>query len=157
MRLPPESDGRRRLGELIEERRLDLRLRLRDLADVSGLSTETLRQIKAGSGGLRPLTKRALEEALRWAPGSVDAILAGGDPAEARRDRRDEDVDQQLRELARLAGPDFVAEFERSMKRWGPAARRSILATMLSALAEASAVAGVDVDPRGGERPAAGA
>ncbi|MGW4422616.1 hypothetical protein [Streptosporangium sp. NPDC004631] len=59
---------------------MNLGLLWADVATASGITTEALRTIRTGSGGMRPLTKRGIEIALLWEQGSVDAILNGGDP-----------------------------------------------------------------------------
>lgn len=55
----------------------------RDVSRVAGMSYEGLRAIRRGDRQPTAMTKARLEDALRWAGGSVDAILAGGEPAEA--------------------------------------------------------------------------
>src|SRR5690606_39965041 len=69
-----------RLAQAIEARRGELGLSLREVAERAGITGETLRAVRRGSNEPSQLTKRGIERALRWAPGSVDAILAGGDP-----------------------------------------------------------------------------
>lgn len=65
----------------MDARRRELRLRWRDVADAAGISYETLRTIRRGHyDGMRPLTETGIEQALRWAPGSIATILAGGAP-----------------------------------------------------------------------------
>lgn len=61
-------------------RRKDLGLRWLDVAQRGGITTQTLRELRAGAREPRELTKAAIERALEWEPGSVDAILAGGEP-----------------------------------------------------------------------------
>lgn len=74
--------ARTRFNDLLEERRLELGLSLRDLAGAAGVSYEVIRSLRAGTGGdPRPLTMRRLDGALRWKPGSVERVLYhGGDP-----------------------------------------------------------------------------
>jgi|SRR5690606_7104785 len=72
-----------RLAQAIEARRGELGLSLREVAERAGITGETLRAVRRGSNEPSQLTKRGIERALRWAPGSVDAILAGGDPTPA--------------------------------------------------------------------------
>lgn len=76
----PSSPNRERLAELMEERRKDLRLRWQDVAETAGLSLKTLHSVRTSDKGMAQLTKTAIEDALRWEHGSVDLILAGGDP-----------------------------------------------------------------------------
>lgn len=74
------SRARERLNRLMDERRADLRLRWADVATRAGLTKEGLRGVRQGPGSIRSLTKRGIEDALRWAPGSIDSILSGGTP-----------------------------------------------------------------------------
>jgi len=76
----PESPNRRRLAELMEERRKDLRLRWQDVAEASGLSLKTLHSVRSSDRRVAELTKTGVEDGLRWEHGSVDLILSGGDP-----------------------------------------------------------------------------
>jgi hypothetical protein len=75
-----KAQARRRLAELMDERRGELRLRWRDVADAGGISYEVVRAVRNGGGEIRLLTQRGIEDGLRWEQGSVRAILAGGDP-----------------------------------------------------------------------------
>lgn len=64
----------------MDKRRVDLRLHWADVAERADVTTETLRQVRRGSQDIRALTRAAIEEGLQWERGSIDAILAGGDP-----------------------------------------------------------------------------
>ncbi|GAA2092541.1 hypothetical protein GCM10009780_37320 [Actinomadura alba] len=64
----------------MDARRLELGLTWDQVAALSGVHRETLRTIRRGTGDIRSLTKSGIEKALQWAAGSIDAILAGGDP-----------------------------------------------------------------------------
>lgn len=88
-----------RLDLAMDARRLSLNLEWRDLAAEAGVSYETLRALRR-AGNAAPLTKRRVEEALRWTPGSIDAVLAGGEPtlAESLESAPGYDVNE-LREL----------------------------------------------------------
>ncbi len=78
---PHEDEHRTRLAAFIEGRREELRLTWNEVAVLAGLSKEGLRNLRTGrTGAIRPLTRRGLEDALRWETGSVTAILAGGEP-----------------------------------------------------------------------------
>ena len=81
-------DARRRLAELMEQRRLDLGLLWQGVADAAvaagfKLSLKTLHSVRAGTAGIRPLTQRAIEAGLQWEQGSIGRILTDGDPAPA--------------------------------------------------------------------------
>lgn len=81
--MPPvhkKKSARDRLAQHLDERRLDLGMKWADVAANSGLTTETLRQVRSGSSAIRPLTARAIELALGWTRGSVQAVLQGGEP-----------------------------------------------------------------------------
>lgn len=102
-----------RLDLAMDARRLSLNLEWRDLAKAAGVSYETLRALRR-AGNAAPLTKRRVEDALHWTPGSIDAVLAGGQPTPAEPERPDYDV-EELRELrAQLnAVIDRIEEIQR--------------------------------------------
>jgi hypothetical protein len=64
----------------MDSRRRDLRLTWDEVAAHAGIHRETLRQIRIGSGDIRPLSAAGIENALEWERGSIDAILEGRDP-----------------------------------------------------------------------------
>ena len=68
----------------MEERALELGLSWREIASRAHIAYETLRDLRSGRHVPRPLTARNLDRALRWEPGSVQRILAGGELAPAR-------------------------------------------------------------------------
>lgn len=83
---PPEAW--KRLGRALEARRGELgygfRQRERFLADRGGPppSLKTLARLERGErAGYPPATVLRLESMYEWAPGSFEAVLAGGDPA----------------------------------------------------------------------------
>lgn len=69
-----------RLDEHMDARRLDLRMTWREVADAASISPETIRAVRRGDNVPGDITRRGLEDALRWEPGSINRILAGGDP-----------------------------------------------------------------------------
>lgn len=72
------SKAEQRLEQAMNERRLDLGMRWNEVARRAGVSTETLFRFRKG---LRTEdTTHAVERALQWRRGSVDAILTGGKP-----------------------------------------------------------------------------
>jgi hypothetical protein len=73
-----------RLGNRIIARRVALGYRTREaLTDDADISPRTLGDLEIGRRAkYHPNTIAVLEQALRWAPGSVDQILAGGDATE---------------------------------------------------------------------------
>lgn len=70
-----------RLGRLVRERRKSLKKTQVEIQEAGGPSTATLRLIEGGKhSDFRDGTGAALEGAIQWRPGSIDKILAGGDP-----------------------------------------------------------------------------
>jgi|SRR6266508_2654417 len=69
-----------RLDDALERRRVELRMSWRDVTREAGMSNEGLRAIRRGERRPTAVTKARIEHALRWATGSIDAILAGGEP-----------------------------------------------------------------------------
>jgi len=72
-----------RLGHHVVSRRVALGYRNRtDLADSLAFTVRTLADIEHGVRKASPGTYAILENKLSWAPGSIDTILAGGEPKE---------------------------------------------------------------------------
>src|SRR6476660_3148113 len=72
-----------RLGHHVVSRRVALGYRNRtDLADSLAFTVRTLADIEHGIRKASPGTYAILENKLAWAPGSIDTILAGGEPKE---------------------------------------------------------------------------
>ena len=92
------------LASAIETRRGELGLSLREVAGLAGVTGETLRAVRKGSNEPSSLTKRGIERALKWTPGSVDAVLAGIAPTERTPTRTSmEDAEVLARENAERA------------------------------------------------------
>ena len=73
-----------RLGHHVVSRRVALGYRNRtDLANSLQFTVRTLADIEHGVRKASPGTYAMLENKLAWAPGSIDTILAGGEPKEA--------------------------------------------------------------------------
>src|SRR6478609_2419425 len=72
-----------RLGHHIVSRRVALGYRTRiDFANSLQFTVRTLADIEHGTRKASPGTYAMLENKLSWAPGSIDTILAGGEPEE---------------------------------------------------------------------------
>ena len=72
-----------RLGHHVVSRRVALGYRNRtDLANSLPFTVRTLADIEHGVRKASPGTYAMLENKLAWAPGSIDTILAGGEPNE---------------------------------------------------------------------------
>lgn len=71
------------LGGTIKQRRLALGLKQSDAAQLAGVTVRTYGRIeRSEAAGLSSLTAAGIERALRWEPGSLDAIKNGGEPTE---------------------------------------------------------------------------
>ena len=78
-----DSRALERLGHHVVSRRVALGFRNRtDLADSLQFTVRTLSDIEHGVRKASPGTYAMLENKLAWAPGSIDTILAGGEPKE---------------------------------------------------------------------------
>src|ERR1039458_5703661 len=78
--MPDTPQPQHRLGDLMDKRRRELRLRWRDVAVLSGITYEGIRAVRIGTGGLRALTQLGIEDALQWEHGSIRSVQDGGDP-----------------------------------------------------------------------------
>ncbi len=72
----------RKVADWVVRRRADLGLTQVELAQKAGISLDRIQSIEAvrRQGGYRGTTIAALEKALGWDYGSVESILAGGNP-----------------------------------------------------------------------------
>jgi hypothetical protein len=78
-----DSRALQRLGHHVVSRRVALGFRNRtDLAQSLQFTVRTLADIEHGVRKASPGTYAMLENKLAWAPGSIDTILAGGEPTE---------------------------------------------------------------------------
>ncbi|MFI9492845.1 MULTISPECIES: helix-turn-helix domain-containing protein [Streptomyces] len=69
-------------GEM-NARRLQLGLAWKEVAASAGISYETLRAVRKGESAAAPLTARKIEQALRWAQGSLARVEQGKAPVPA--------------------------------------------------------------------------
>jgi hypothetical protein len=70
-----DDEARRRLDAAMDERRLELELDWRQVAERGGITYETLRAARRGSRNIPAKTRRAIEQGLAWERGSVLAVL----------------------------------------------------------------------------------
>ena len=78
-----DRDALDRLGHHIVSRRVALGYRNRtDLADSLPFTVRTLADVEQGVRKASPGTYAILENKLAWVPGSIDTMLAGGEPQE---------------------------------------------------------------------------
>lgn len=84
-KLDPEvmTERKRLLGEWIQQRRAELDLTQEAVAQLGGISSETLRQYEIGRGGDTPQerTLESIDAAMGWCLGSAKSVLIfGKDP-----------------------------------------------------------------------------
>src|SRR4051794_1358785 len=78
------DEARQRLGELVLARRQELGLSLREAARRAGIMRPTWTGMEHGSRRTAAYNFAAIERALDWRPGSIEAVLAGGQPHTSR-------------------------------------------------------------------------
>lgn len=71
---------RQKLAGEMEERRRQLRVNWTEVARRAGKSPQNLLRIRNGEISVTDDAAEGIDEALYWRPGSVHAILAGGEP-----------------------------------------------------------------------------
>ena len=99
-----------RLGHHVVSRRVALGYRNRtDLADSLAFTVRTLADIEHGVRKASPGTYAMLENKLSWAPGSIDTILAGGEPQELVVKQRRPDPNR----LSRTSTEELLLELRR--------------------------------------------
>lgn len=77
------NEPKERLAQAVRLRRRLMRLKQTELKDLGGPSHTTVGAIERGDWeALQDGTKASIEQALGWVDGSVDQVLAGGDPVE---------------------------------------------------------------------------
>jgi hypothetical protein len=74
------DEGRRRLGALISRRRNELSLSLTAAAKAAGIHRDTWTGLERAERTTEPYIYGRFERVLGWSPGSIERILAGGDP-----------------------------------------------------------------------------
>lgn len=67
-----------RLDRVMNQRRVELRMSWRDVAQAAGISEAALRTIRRGRHTPTDLTAAHIEDALQWQPGTLQRILTGG-------------------------------------------------------------------------------
>jgi len=145
-REPLDSD-RARLGEAIRARRLALDgMSVSAAAKLAKVDRATWTQAESGTKATETFTAARIEAALRWAPGSLDAILAGDEPTEL------PELAEPERPAAPAAPPEPTLEQEierlRTMPGLSGRERRAALRALIDFYAG-------DIDEGAEERPTA--
>lgn len=77
----PNDDTLRHWGRTLAERRRLMGFSQEELAEAIHVSKATIAAHEQGRrANLHPSNKIALEQALKWTPGSVDRVMNGGEP-----------------------------------------------------------------------------
>lgn len=76
----PRTPEREALQEAMEARREYLKITWQDVAREGGVKADTIRAARTGTAPIQQSTHAAIERGLQWKPGSVGAVLAGGEP-----------------------------------------------------------------------------
>lgn len=74
------EDAHDRLAELVKTRRKGQGLSVSAAARAAAINRDTWTDFENGTRRLREYNYAGIERALDWGPGSIDSILAGGDP-----------------------------------------------------------------------------
>jgi hypothetical protein len=109
-----------RLAEYVARRRNELGLTQGEVYAAGGPSVATMRMIEGAlQAGYRGNILGRLEQALQWRSGSVQAVLAGGEPAPSDRPAGEptKPLPPEVRRwLAIMADPDVPPETKRRMR-----------------------------------------
>lgn len=114
MAAAPDPGDWSAVGHALRRRVFDeLRLTKAELSQSSGISYKTLTRYLDGEPIVRRDKERALCEAVRWTPDSVERILAGGEPIPIEAEPRpsQEDVEARLTDITRRL-EEALAEVE---------------------------------------------
>lgn len=79
---PDDVEARARLGRLAKDRRLELRISVRAAATRAHVARDTWTGLEEATRRTAETNYAGIEQTLRWTPGSVARVLAGGEPAE---------------------------------------------------------------------------
>ncbi len=96
-----KNQAHTRLAEAMQHRLAELQTDWVGIAARSGVSTQTIRDIRFGrTRTIRETTKNALDDALKWQRGSIDAVLKGGTPTPLPTERRTIDHSSDIEQSA---------------------------------------------------------
>jgi transcriptional regulator with XRE-family HTH domain len=116
-----------RLGQLVAARRKSLGQSINQAAVASGISRTTWTAVEAGTRDTEAYTYGRMERVLRWAAGSIDEILAGGQATVAQESTQEPDAvevaDPDLRRYATIYSdpnldPDLRNLMRQQMRLW---------------------------------------
>jgi DNA-binding Xre family transcriptional regulator len=121
---PVEGEDWRAVAAVVNERMAARRVGQQELAQLSGVSVSTLRQVQHGAGRrVQNKTLAAISRALGWPEDHLSVILLGGGivprgPSSTRADRGPEPAEVMLRVEAQLGQiSERLASIERALLR----------------------------------------
>lgn len=99
---PIDPAARTELNRRMEERRAELGLRWREVAEIAGgITVEGIRGVRVGPSSIPPVTRRKLERALQWPPDEIDRILDSSASTPSAQLTDEEMISMNGRQLAR--------------------------------------------------------
>ena len=112
-----------RLDRLMNDRRLELDMSWTEVIERSGIKGPTLNALRKGTNVPTDKTKRGVERALEWRPGSIDKVLAGEGPDPVPPSIRVSGVEFEVptppgQDLARQPGESGFAYLDRIYELW---------------------------------------
>lgn len=106
-----------RTAALIQERRGHLGLSQKRLAELAGVSARSIQNLESGKNWPLAKNRPAIERALQWEPGSLDAIRKGGEPTELQQPSETPPVVKQPLPQPRAGGGvDDLGELRESIR-----------------------------------------
>jgi hypothetical protein len=98
------------VGALVRARRLALRMSPGQLIEEAGIDAKTLHRLEDGTRWPQERTRLKIEPVLRWAPGSIDNLLHGKEPAELTHGSTGAEAERPTRPLAQVSDTALIAE-----------------------------------------------
>lgn len=116
-----EPSARQELNGRLEQRRAELGLRWREVADAAGITTEGLRGVRTGPSNIPAFTRRGIERAMRWPANEIDRILDAATDASS--NTGPQWSAEQRAKWRTMTAAEIVAEGKRIEAQFGTEAR----------------------------------
>ena len=94
-----------RLDRVMNQRRVELRMSWRDVAQAAGISEAALRTIRRGRHAPTDLTTAHIEDALRWPAGTLRSVLGGGSAPTGKEPVDAEEIREALQAAMEIEDP----------------------------------------------------
>lgn len=123
---PIDPAARAELNRRMEERREELGLRWREVAEIAGgITVEGIRGVRVGPTKIPAVTRRKLERALQWPSGEIDRILDSATGASP--DAKPQWSAEQRAKWRTMTAAEIVAEGKRVETKFGIEGRLAYL------------------------------